>query len=122
MEPPLPNRPAVTPIIRIVAALVNPLGMDRGNETVTLINTTSKPVNLDGWTIADQLKQTHRLSGSIASGDTRMVELPGDNMQLGNEGGTITLLNPQGIKVDGVAYTKRDVQQGQTIVFVDDRV
>jgi hypothetical protein len=39
-------------------------------------------------------------------------------MQLPNEGGLITLLNPQGIKVHGVSYTKQQAQkQGWTIVF-----
>jgi hypothetical protein len=39
---------------------------------------------------------------------------------LGNQGGIITLLNPTGLKVDGVSYSQEAVkQQGQTIVFTN---
>jgi hypothetical protein len=37
---------------------------------------------------------------------------------LGNSGGIITLLNAEGLKVHGVAYTKEDARrEGWTIVF-----
>jgi hypothetical protein len=37
---------------------------------------------------------------------------------LGNGGGLITLLDPDGLKVDGVAYTKSQAQrEGWSLVF-----
>ena len=43
------------------------------------------------------------------------VEAP---VQLGNQGGLITLLNPDGLKVDGVAYTQAQAAaEGWSIVF-----
>ena len=36
---------------------------------------------------------------------------------LGNKGGLITLLDAQGLKVDGVAYTAADAPEGWTVVF-----
>jgi len=104
-------------IVRIVAALVNPLGPAPEEETVTLLNTSPQPIDLTGWAIADKQKQRHRLTGTLAAGKTMMVALP-QNVQLGNKGGIITLLNQQGLKVHGVSYTKEHVQsEGWTVVF-----
>ena len=36
---------------------------------------------------------------------------------LGNKGGLITLLDAQGLKVDGVAYTAAEAPEGWTTVF-----
>lgn len=48
----------------------------------------------------------------------KMVPLPGTTIQLSNEGGIITLLNSEGLKVHGVQYNKNEVsEQGRTIVF-----
>jgi hypothetical protein len=39
-------------------------------------------------------------------------------VQLGNRGGLVTLLDPAGLKTDGVAYTQGQASsEGQTIVF-----
>ena len=39
-------------------------------------------------------------------------------LALGNKGGTLTLVDASGLKVDGVAYTKDDAAaDGWTIVF-----
>jgi hypothetical protein len=43
--------------------------------------------------------------GVLASGDAVRIRL-GPPVALGNSGGLITLLDPDGLKVDGVAYTK----------------
>jgi uncharacterized protein YukJ/translation initiation factor 1 (eIF-1/SUI1) len=110
--------PTVVSDIKIVAALVNPLGDDVGKETVTLLNTTASAIDLQGWVLADRLKNKLSLSGSIKAGEAHRITLSGQNIQLSNQGGIITLLNPKGLKVDGVSYTKDAVkQQGQTIVF-----
>lgn len=104
-------------LVRIVGALVNPVGPAPEQETVTLINASPAPVNLTGWKIADRLKKTHTLSGVINPGATLVVTLP-QEVQLGNKGGIITLLNNKGLKVDGVSYIDKQVQkEGWTIVF-----
>jgi hypothetical protein len=42
----------------------------------------------------------------------------GPPVALGNRGGLVTLLNPDGLKVDGVAYTKSQADtEGWTLVF-----
>ena len=46
------------------------------------------------------------------------LTLPGPTIQLSNQGGIITLLNSDGLKVHGVQYNKKDVsEQGRTLVF-----
>jgi hypothetical protein len=37
---------------------------------------------------------------------------------LGNRGGTLTLLDPTGLKIDGISYTKEQAaEEGFTLVF-----
>ncbi len=104
-------------LVRILAALVNPVGPAPEAETVTLLNPSPQPIDLSGWAIADQHKRKHPLSGSLAAGATRQIPLP-QTLQLSNKGGIITLLNPQGLKVDGVSYTQAQAdREGWTIVF-----
>lgn len=104
-------------VVRIVGALVNPLGPSPEQETVTLLNASPDSIDLTGWKIADRLKKTCSVSGVIAPGATLTVPVT-EGVQLGNKGGIITLLNQKGLKVDGVSYTAQQAQQeGWTIVF-----
>lgn len=113
-----PTTPSVAAEVRIVAALVNPIGADPGQESVTLINVSPTPVDLKGWALADRLKRKHSLNGTIQPGAVMTVLLSGTDIQLSNDGGIITLLNKDGLKIDGVSYTKEGVkQQGWTTIF-----
>jgi uncharacterized protein YukJ len=104
--------------IRIVAALVNPRGDDKGKETVTLINTSPDKVDLTGWALANNMKRKQPLSGAINPGEVIKVSLNQKDMQLDNTGGIITLLDNQGLKIDGVSYTKENTQnEGWMIMF-----
>ncbi len=112
---PSPNEPDLS--VRIVGALVNPIGPAPEHETVTLLNASPQTIDLTGWQIADRLKHKHQLAGQLAAGATAVIMLP-PTVQLGNKGGLITLLNNQGLKVDGVAYTQEQArEEGWTIVF-----
>lgn len=103
--------------VRIVGALVNPVGPAPEHEMVTLLNASPNPVDLAGWQIADRLKRKCQLVGQLAPGATTVVELP-ETVQLGNKGGIITLLDSQGLKVDGVSYTQEQAgKEGWTVVF-----
>lgn len=105
--------------VRIVAALVNPSGDDLSKESVTLINTMPDPVDLKGWTLADSLKRKSPIKDiRLAPGAFVTVPLTGKDIQLGNDGGIITLLDKEGTKIHGVSYTKDDAKkQGWTLVF-----
>lgn len=103
--------------VRIVAALVNPTGPAPEVERVTLLNRSPDPIDLTGWSIADRLKRRFNLPAQLlAAGETVQVTVQAPTA-LGNDGGLITLLNADGLKVDGVAYTKNDASEGWSTVF-----
>ena len=113
---PIPNKP-----IKIIAALVNPEGEDKGKETVTLINRSDQAIDLNGWAIADGRKGHSLLSGPIVgAGDIVRILLDGEGARLrnGRGGGIISLLDPAGYKVDGVSYTQRQAaKEAWTVLF-----
>ena len=111
----VPPASQATAPVPIVAALVNPLGPAPERETVLLLNASPSPVDLTGWRIADRLERSCPVpAGPLAPGATLEVVMS-EGVQLGNQGGTITLLDAAGLKVSGVSYTA--AQEGWTIVF-----
>jgi uncharacterized protein YukJ len=101
---------------RIIAALVNDIASPE-IETVTILNPSPRPIDLAGWALADRNKHRHPLSGVVAPGEAMRVRIA-KPMELSNKGGLITLLNDDGLKVHGVAYTRTQAQEpGWTIVF-----
>ena len=78
-------------------------------------STHAGQIDLTGWRIADRLKQPLPCPPRLEAGATLQVALR-DGVQLGNRGGLITLLDAQGLKVDGVAYTAA-APEGWTVVF-----
>jgi hypothetical protein len=114
---PIPGPTEPDRVVRIVGALVNPIGPAPEPETVTLLNTSPEPVQLDGWMLADGSKNKQSLTGTIAAGVTSTIAVR-PPVHLGNRGGIITLLDEQGLKVDGVSYTEQQAQrEGWTLVF-----
>lgn len=83
-----------------------------------MFNTSSGKLDLTGWKIVDKQDRAELLEGSIALGEARTFRLSGQGAQLSNQGGTISLLDASGLKVDGVAYSKADAaRQGAAITF-----
>jgi hypothetical protein len=76
-EPPASNqgRSGGIPIPDGLAALPDPNGVDRGHETVTLINTTARDIDPTGWHLADAADGNHTLTrgaaGQITLGSLR---------------------------------------------------
>jgi uncharacterized protein YukJ len=116
--PPGPGPGGTDHAMRIVGALANPVGPAPEQETVTLINAGTEDVDLTGWALADRLKQLMPLDPvTLPAGETARILLR-PPIQLGNRGGLITLLDPAGLKADGVAYTQQQAStEGRTIVF-----
>jgi len=103
--------------VRIISALVNPIGSAPEQEVVTLLNTTRQPVQLNGWHLADRAKNKMPLSGNISPGGVIQIDVK-PPVQLSNQGGIITLLNSNGLKVHGVSYNKAQAsREGEIIVF-----
>ncbi len=124
---PEPTEPTVPPItvtggpVKIMAALVNPMGDDPGKETVTLINTGAETVSLEGWMLLDAMNHRYQVSdqaAEIRGGEVFVIRLPKNSVQLSNKGGEIRLLNRDGKVVHQVSYTKAQArEQGVTILF-----
>ncbi|MEY4353508.1 MAG: hypothetical protein RLZZ609_1749 [Cyanobacteriota bacterium] len=107
-----------THLAAIISAMVNPLGTDRGNESVTLLNTSTKTLDLSGWSLMDERERRQSLSGSVRPSEAITVALTSGGLQLNNRGGTITLLDARDLKVDGVAYTAAQAAvEGRPVVF-----
>jgi hypothetical protein len=98
-----------------VGALVNPIGLDRGNETVTLLNISPETIDLTDWVIANQFKQKQSLAGAIAPGEAVTIHLA-PTIRLDNDGGIITLLDSDGTKVHGVVYSRKQAQREGWII------
>ena len=112
--PPSPQSPDGA--VRIIAALVNPVQSPEV-ETVTLLNVTAATIDLHGWALLDHDKHRMPLQGSIPAGDTLRITLV-PPVVLPNKGGLITLLNDDGLRVDGVTYTKAQASlQGFSLKF-----
>jgi uncharacterized protein YukJ len=107
-----------TEAVRVVAALVDPLGPAPEAETITLLNASPAPIDLTEWRIADRAKRTCPVpAGSLAAGAV-LVMTPTDGVALGTNGGIITLLDPEGRKIHGVSYTAEEArEEGWTVVF-----
>jgi len=117
-----PDRDHIPPVdvpdglVRIIAAYVNDVRTPE-RETVTLLNTSDRDVDLSGWQVKDKQKNTMVLSGNIGAGETMRIPIQAP-VALSNRGGVITLLNANGVKVHGVSYTRDQARQpGRTIPF-----
>jgi uncharacterized protein YukJ len=111
--------PVGDPDVYIERALINPAGDDVGKEAVVLGNATTAVVDISGWRIIDKNNKFDTLQGALAPGESLRVLLTGAGAQLGNSGGTISLMNPAGTRVHSVSYAKEDIgKQSRYIRFV----
>lgn len=115
-----PGRPSGTdtPVVQILAAMVNPVGPAPEHESVVILNASPDPVDLTGWTVADRMMHTCPLPAQVLQPGAVLTAPVAPPMQLGNQGGSITVLDAGGLKVHGVAYTAQQAgREGWTIGF-----
>jgi uncharacterized protein YukJ len=105
--PPTPT-PVLVSSIYIERALVNPSGADPGLEVVVLGNLATAAQKLSGWRLLDKNGRISPLDVTIGPGQSVLVTLDGKGVQLGNQGGTLSLQDGQGAQVDVVTYTGAD--------------
>jgi uncharacterized protein YukJ len=122
VEPPhprLPDEPQPTlPSVYVERALVNPVGDDVRKEVVVIGNTTIAPVDLSGWSIVDKNNAGDALAGVLLpAGASVPIVLTGKGAQLSNSGGTIRLMNPAGVLVHAVSYSKADAVEDRYLRF-----
>jgi len=116
------NKPDLTPAsgsVRIICALINPVGADKGKETVTLVNVTRRSVGVNGWAIEDRNRNTFKLDGTLNAGEVKTFTLSGDDAQFGNKGdGKIILKDADKKVVDEKSYrlSSKD-KEGSTIIL-----
>lgn len=109
--------------VAMIGALVNPVGAENTPkhtgrpETVWLMNCSPAPIDLKGWTILNKSEEVQPLADEIilAPGGIHTVEM--NKAPLSNKGGLLTLLDNNGVKVDGVNYTRKQAQQEGYIVL-----
>lgn len=116
---PVPDQPQPTfPAVYIERALVNPAGDDPSKEVVVIGNTTTIAVDLNGWSIVDKNNLADKLAGvTLPGGASTLVVLSGKGAQLSNKGGTIRLMNPAGVQVHAVSYSKDDGVESRFVRF-----
>lgn len=106
--------------IRIVAAIVNPQGEDKGNEKVSVINTTTELIVLDGCIIKDKMNRRYIVkSMDLNPGETKQLVLSDSEIILSNKEGSISLWSrDENLRIDHVEYTRQDLPpSGSSIVF-----
>jgi uncharacterized protein YukJ len=99
----------------IVSALLNPIS---GMPAISLLNTTSNDIDLSGWALADRMKEKKKLKGVIKAGDFITINIILPELILPESGGIISLLDENGIKINGVSYTAKEYsEKGITTKF-----
>src|SRR5690606_33079065 len=109
--PPCPKKPMVKQLaIRILAALANPIGAERGGESVTLLNASAADIDLTGWSIKDKANGQQLLQGILKGGDAQRILLT-DNVRLNNDGDTISLFDAEEALIHQVSYTGKQARE-----------
>ncbi|MDI3405564.1 DUF2278 family protein [Streptomyces cavernicola] len=107
-----------TPAVRIHSALVNPQGPAPERETITLVNASQAAVDLGGWHLADRNERRVPLPAQRLEPGATFTVAAADGLQLGNRGGTISLLDGTGATVHTVTYSESQArQEGSPVVF-----
>lgn len=105
--------------VRIAAAMVNPAGNEAAGEWVSLINLGADTVAMTGWRLTDHKGREHPLPDQQLEPGVAIRVQPVAAMQLRNLGGSITLSNANGQRVDRAFWVSEEGRrQGQPIVFL----
>lgn len=107
---------ALTPPVRILALLPDPVGDETQHEAVTIWNSGPEPVRLTGWTVRNAAGRTWSLDGmqTLPPGEAKTMERNGFPMALNNAGDTIALVDGEGVVVHTVTY--RSSEPGKRIL------
>jgi uncharacterized protein YukJ len=103
------TKPAPAGSVYIKAAKIT------GKETVYLHNRTSHVVDLHGWALVNRQNQAQKLNGILRP--FADIALPVPDCPLSNRGGTISLLDPNGLKVGGVSYTAAQIRREGSLLY-----
>lgn len=101
-------KPSLQPGVYIERALINPSGADAGREVVVIASLATAPVTLTNWRLLDKNGRVTPLNVTIGAGQSALIALDGNGVQLGNQGGTVILQDDRKAQVDAVTYTAAD--------------
>jgi len=108
-----PPPPARSPVY-IERALINPSGADPGREVVVLASLATTPQTLTNWRLVDKNARVTPINTTLGPGQSVLITLDGNGVQLGNQGGNLILQDNRNAQVDVVTYTAEDAS-------IDDR-
>ena len=99
----------------IISLLPNPAGNENQNEQITVKNMGSNPIDLAGWTVKDMAGRIWKLdgAGTIQPNQEKEIKRAGQAMALNNGGDTVDLINPDGISVQTITYSR--VSEGEVV-------
>jgi uncharacterized protein YukJ len=104
VAPPPPSQS----LVYIERALINPSGADPGHEVVVLASLATSQQTLNGWRLIDKNGRATTVNVTLGAGQSVLLTLDGNGVQLGNQGGNLVLQDGNGIQVDAVTYTSAD--------------
>jgi uncharacterized protein YukJ len=100
--------PPVASAVYIERALINPSGADSGGETVVLGSLSTTAQTLTNWRLLDNNGRVTPINATLGPGQSMIVALDGNGVQLGNQGGNLILQDNTNAQVDVVTYTVAD--------------
>ncbi len=111
----------------IAMAMVNPKGVDAGNEWIGLLNMGGEAVDLSGWTLSDNSKKVLPLNNVVPAhariiqpGEARVIH-PIDPLKLSNKKDLIVLRDADNARIDRVDYLPHMVEPGKPVLFLTPR-
>ncbi len=63
---------------------------------------------LTNWRLVDKNARVTPINATLGPGESVLLALDGNGVQLGNQGGTLSLQNDHNIQMDVVTYTAQD--------------
>lgn len=106
--------------------MVNAEGDEIENEWVTIANFSPKEIDISGWALSDGHagRASRGLTGKVLSGETLRVTKLFDTLsktgcKLNNRRGKLELLDDEGVVIDRVQWTTRElrIKEGVPVVF-----
>jgi len=106
-----------TQSVRILSALINPNGSDTNKEKVVLKNNNAQSISVEGWVLVNQSNKKQALSGIVPANGQLEISLLTNKITLRNTGGSIALIDQNGVEKHKVTYTSGQVTAGLSTVF-----
>lgn len=107
--------------VAIMSALINPKGSERNKEWVSIMNTTNRSIDVNGWTLHDNKGRGITLNGTLTPSQTKVFKgAKLKPIRLHNDFGDLRLVSTNFEIVDHVSWNKLDVRdkiEGQALIF-----